>query len=618
MLAGKLISKYHFRIGVVVCLLLLYGVGVPLQGQGRLKIKKIIIEGNRHFPTKTLKEILKSREGKPFNTRLMKLDRILLKNFYTLKGFLDVFVSADFERKGSEIFIYYKIVEGNRYYLNEVIFQGNQEFSAGRLRALIPLKQGDVFNPNIIDESINRIENFYFDNGKPYAVISDERKVVSDSLINLYVYITEGKTVRIVDIDYEGLQRVKSFIIRRELVFKKGDVYSRKKIQESQRNIYNTGLFNFVNFTLTPVDTTQERVKVVVRVVEKKARWIGGRFGVAYDQEIVFGGTLDFTLEGGHRNLFGTGRSISFSVVPSYAYDFNRNQFINRKNQYTFTYVEPWVGYTRTPGILQISYFQVRPTFIQSYNSFNSSFRITHDFENYWSISAGINYQRLKTTEAFSLDSLENVYGLSVDLTRDRRNDFLNPSRGYLMYFGGRFVFSNKQKGNLPPQINRFFRINAYWNRYQAFPWKRKWVLASRFRGGVILELGKKTTVPLSERFFLGGASSLRGYREQLVGPVDRSNPARPLALGGKLLFLSNVELRIPLFWLLIGEVFTDAGNVWGEINQFRISSIKISSGIGLAILTPLGPVRFDYGVKWFPEPYESRGEFHIGISFAF
>jgi len=83
-------------------------------------------------------------------------------------------------------------------------------------------------------------------------------------------------------------------------------------------------------------------------------------------------------------------------------------------------------------------------------------------------------------------------------------------------------------------------------------------------------------------------------------------------------LFLSNVELRIPLFWLLIGEVFTDAGNVWGEINQFRIGSLKVSSGVGLAILTPLGPVRFDYGVKWFPEPYESRGEFHIGISFAF
>jgi outer membrane protein insertion porin family len=148
---------------------------------------------------------------------------------------------------------------------------------------------------------------------------------------------------------------------------------------------------------------------------------------------------------------------------------------------------------------------------------------------------------------------------------------------------------------------------------------QRKWILASRIKASDIFELGKRSTIPVSERFFLGGASTVRGYQEQLLGPVVYDeNGQNPRALGGKLMLLANIELRIPLFWLLWGEIFLDAGNVWLQPDDFRVEDIKTTMGVGAAFLTPLGPIRFDYGLKHRPEQNESNGEFHISIAFAF
>ena len=111
----------------------------------------------------------------------------------------------------------------------------------------------------------------------------------------------------------------------------------------------------------------------------------------------------------------------------------------------------------------------------------------------------------------------------------------------------------------------------------------------------------------------------MRGYREQLLGPVAfDENGQNPLAIGGKFILLTNLEFRIPMFWLLWGVVFLDVGNVWFSANDFNFTEIKSTSGAGVALLTPLGPIRFDYGFKHQPEYYESSGEFHISIAFAF
>lgn len=587
-----------------------------------LKVEKISFIGNKSFSAKELKKIIKSKNKKPFDARLMKLDQVLLTNWYLRNGFLKVFVEADFRRKATQIFLEFKIKEGRRYYLKSIKFEGNRIIDDTELRKKIKHDLNKSYRSNVIQDGLAEIENYYFNHGKPYIKVDEISEVVDDSLIDLTIKIEENQTVTISQIQITGLKSVRKYVADREIEIKEGDVYSRERIDRSQRNLYSTGLFELVNFRIVDLDTTKANVKLIVRVREKKSKYIGFRFGVAYEQEIIYGGTFDFGIEGGHRNLFGTGRTASASIVPSLSYDFGSKKIINPKNQYSFTYVEPWVGFTRTRGILRIAYFQVRPTRTAKYNFLTTSFKITHDFPNLWSIESEVAYQNVDTDSLRLLSDTQGqdrIYSLSFDLIRDKRDNYLNTQHGYLMEFRNKFVYSNSfNLGNNVRQINRFIKVTALWNRYQPFSFNSRWTLASRIRGGTIIGINKLTRIPPTERFYLGGASSVRGYPEQLLGPVQFDENGNAIAVGGRYMVLGNVELRIPLFWLFYGEIFTDGGNVWSSLDKIKFFSWKVSSGAGIALMTPLGAIRFDYGRKWFPGENESRSEFHIGISFAF
>ena len=606
-----------------------------LYARTNLKVAKITFSGNEHIPEKELESILKSREGKAFNPRFLKFDEILIKNYYTLRGFLDVYVSSSFTKEGEKVTIHYEIREGIRYYLNEIRFVGNELLSAGQLRQFFKIDNQAVFEQQAIEEGLNEIEAYYLNHGKPYVIFTENREITEDSLITLTIFIQEGQTVRIAEIIYTGLVLVKRFLLRREMEIKVGDIYSREKIENSQRNLYSTGLFKSVNYGVVPLPNDPSRVKLVWSLVEKKPMWLGFRFGVSYENGEYIGNvtTFDVTLEGGHRNLFGTARSISLRVVPSLYFGRTlqdpRRRLINPRNEYSFSYVEPRMFNTRTPGVFNISYSQQRPPVTrEELQIFSTSFQVSHKYQNYWSYSALLSFQKVSTPSDSILNVVSQgqdlIYALSINPIQDRRDNIIMPQRGFLTEFRNRFVYSTspaKVDGRDTTFTNRFYKLVFQWSRYQAFKFQRKWILASRIRIGGIWELGGRNPIqylPLTERFYLGGASTIRGYEEQSIGGRDENH----LPLGGKYVLLANAELRIPIFWLLMGEVFVDAGNLWQEVEDIRSFSLKVSSGAGLAIVTPFGPIRFDYGIKWFPQTIngkrESFGEFHIGISFAF
>ncbi len=629
----------------------------PLPAQSSLKVSKIRITGNQAFDTKLLKSLIKSKEKKPFNSRFMKLDQVLLTNYYSLQGFLNVYVAGKFRKEGDKIFLEYEITEGRRFYLKDIVFEGNELFTDASLRHRFMIKNGEPYQRVKIDNGINAIENLYADNGKPYVVLKSRQETVEDSLIITTISIEEGVTVTIVDVHYEGLKLVKSFLIRRELAIKKKEVFSRAKIQVSQRNIYSTGLFQFVTYRVDPLPDDPSRAVLVWEVVEKKPIWMGFRFGVGFESGSAGGisgniTTFDFTAEAGHRNIAGTARSISLRMVPSLIYarpDLQSGRaLLNPRNEFAFTYVEPWVLNTRTPGILRLAWTQEKaPVSIVPLSSLSASFTLSHNFENsFWSYAAGISFQRVNIEDggAVSRDSLGQVierffggqdliYAVSVTPLKDKRDNVLVPQEGYLTEFFNKIAYSHSRPfvaGRLQDTLitNIFYKYNFQWVRYQRFRWNKRWIMASRLRSGGVVEFGKSKDIgefPLTERFYLGGANTVRGYSEQSIGrlvevrdPSDTTRVIDQRPVGGKVMVLGNVELRIPLVWLLHMEVFLDAGNVFEQYRNLENFSLKVGYGAGLAILTPFGPIRFDYGFKMFPQKDESPGNFHIGISFAF
>lgn len=631
-------------------LLIILIFSLPLISDTELRVKEVVFNGNQQFTDEILKTVVKVKKKDAFNARALKIDQVLLTNFYVLNGYRDVYVASDYEKRGKNITVAYDIREGKRFYLKNITISGNEKFAYNHLRREIKIPFGSPFNPALVEAGLNQIERFYQDAGKPYVLVKPRETIEEDSLITLDIEIEEGKTVYIRQIYYEGRTLVKAFLIRRELAIKKGDTFSQSLIETSQKNIYSTGLFKFVDYQVNPIGDDETQVALVWKVVEKKALWVGLRFGVGYEDRTTSGNvtTFDFTAETGHRNIAGTARSIALRGVQSLYFGSTQSDDTHKarypKTEFSFTYVEPWVLNTRTPGIIRVAYSQEsEPVATVPISLFSVSGDLSHQYDRYWSYAGGLSFEQVDidtddsdifaqstgTLNQFSQGN-DKIIALRFDPVKDKRDNVLITQRGYLSEFRNKIAYTQSQPvidGTISDTTvtNYFYKVILQWSRYQGFRWNNRWTLATRLRGGAIFDFlsGKEIwEIPTKERFFLGGASTIRGYGEQMIGEVvayqTDDDRIINLPVGGRYVLLGNLELRVPLFWLFYGTAFTDVGNIWQNTEEIKAFSLKASSGAGLAVITPFGPIRFDYGLKWFPENDESAGDFHIGISFAF
>jgi outer membrane protein insertion porin family len=616
-------SIYHI---ILFLLIIFYSANLSA---GDIKVKKIYFTGSTIYDPHELSDLLHSRENKAFDLRFIKLDKIVLTNYFREQGFLIVGImdSLVINREKKEVDVYYKIIANQRYYLGRIEFYGNKEISSNTLKNLFkPELLGKAFNENEINTGKQRMEDLYYNNGKPLVELNLDYEFEQDSIVITKFKIRENQTVYINNIEYTGLRRVKKFLIRRELEFSKRERYNREKMDISQMNIYSTGLFDYVRFELKPVIYDSNNVILHIFVQERNPIWLGLRTGFAYEQEISYGSTLEFTAEGGHRNLFGTARSIQLQIEPSFSFDINEKIIRNTKKQYNFIYVEPWIGYTRTPGIFNASYLELRQPNRDSLDVVNFGFNIKHEFKNYVELSGGIGVDFVNKLSDYIENLLyidylakNQIYSINFLALKDKRNNIFNPTDGSYVDLSLGLAYSIGYSRNNDKQINKYLRITSSWKRYQPLKYKifntrGAVTLATRLKGGIILELGGNKKISDMDLFFTGGASSVRGYKEQLLGPVLNNK-----AQGGKLLLLSNAELRIPLLWRFFGEIFVDGGNISSEINQFKPLKFKFTTGTGLVLITPIGPVRLDYGYKLNRDKTDlDPGNFHLGIYFAF
>lgn len=622
--------KPFTKFSTYVLCVLLFG---NILASDEFEVTQIQFIGATSFTEDELFDIIYSEDGDDFDSRLVKLDKIVLMNFYRQNGFLTVEVndSLILNNKLKEVQIYYLIEESQRYYLGRFVFEGNKTIDAVHFfNVFKDYNQGEPFDESKIEAGRNVIEGYYYNMGKPYIDIKLDYHFEQDSMVVVLFYIKENQTVYIKDIKYIGQKLVQKFIIRRELEFKSGDIYNREKLDQSQQNIYGTGLFDYVRFELEaiPGDTSQANLKILVR--ERDPRWIGLKVGLGYEQEESYGNKLDFTAEGGHRNLFGTARSISLHVIPSFLYDVKSKSIVNPENQISFVFVEPWIGYTRTPGVFQISYNQYRPLNSADFNVSKASFNVSHKFKGGYETSGGIEAKFVNQLTSGIIDSVlekdagkDEVYSVSLFGSKDTRKNYFNPRDGSVVDIGLSFSSSHGSSSSGESENVQYFTFITSWKRYQPIPIKfisknTEFTFASRLKLGTIYELGSGGEIPISDLFFAGGATTVRGFDEQLLGPVSISRNNKAVALGGKMLFLANAELRFPIYWLFVGEIFLDGGNVWSEIDELRSNDLRFGTGAGIALITPIGPIRLDYGIKLKPKKYEDTSTFHVGFYFAF
>lgn len=600
-------------------------------------IDKIEVQGNLFFSAEKIKDQMTLKENKWYNLfkkrkfsyKKAEMDQWAIDSLYHVNGFLKAECKIEGkEEENKRMVMEVSIKEGVQTKLSKIsLIGGLAEFEEKVRKEMKILKTGDPFNRVLLNVVTFNIKTVYADNGYPYAEIQMLVTMSEDETeAEVTFKINEGDKVFFGDVSYKGLKLTKERVAKRELTIKKGEAYSRAKIIDSQQRVYSTGLFNYITLEALDAQKKPPNPDFILRVVEKKPNYIGVRAELAQNspqtqnqsagsigQEYT---TVDFTGEWGNRNLAGNARKIGLSAYFSYKI---LPKIERLSNRFTLGYVEPWFLGTRTVLNLDLYYEPGVKSVVQKYRieSFGGNINFSREYKKYTKIWFTQSYEQVNiyNIPPGELETYKREQGINVRRKiilsgeKDTRDNIFIPLLGSFTQISTEYV------GGFLGGDNNFFKLVLSWSRYNLLG-KRNIlnVLATRLRFGYVDGLGQKDYVPTFDRFYLGGGSTLRGYKENSLGPKDESG----VPTGGKIMMLGNLEYRRVLFWKFGYTLFMDAGNIWYSGEDVKAKDIKLTSGLGIQFFTPVGPLRLDYGrqipIKKSPE----TGRFHLSILYAF
>ncbi len=614
-----------------------------LPDRPRPVVSKTLFFGNRAFPSDKLKSRIASqgdsfwgKTGLSFgrHRRAAKdwkyKDIGLLTAFYRSRGFLDVSVTESFyqDTVKNELWVRIDIAEGKQSFFGPVAFTGEAGELAGKLaEAASELKPDSAFNVYLLDRAVFRMKEILSNSGYPYGKIYlDSIRGAGEQKLPLSFRIEKDGLVRFGQVEIADLAATHPGVLRRELAFKPGDVYSREKIIRSQQQVYATGLFNFVSLAVAPKsdtlgrkDTLDLNPNFLLRAVERKPAALNlhvgaGQFKRREEQQDL---SVDLALGWENRNLGGRARRFSMQAKTSFLV-ITDYQLLS--NKLTADYTEPWILSTRNYANLSASFEPavrdpvlgvriqtatfglafLRPISLTSRLTLGASleeiniFDVSPTKEEQFKAEKGINVRRK----------------FSAGFEKDTRGSILIPSGGSYTRLEGEFL-----GGPLGGDAH-FLKVNFYWNRYQALAGNN--ILATRFRWGQAFLIGDRGNLPSTDRFFLGGANTLRGYAENSLGPVFIDSTNKEVPIGGKTLILASLEIRRPLFWRFWGNLFSDFGNIFQANRDIVPDNILVTVGAGLQFITLIGPLRVEYGKRVIHGSLPPGERVHFSILFAY
>ena len=435
------------------------------------------------------------------------------------------------------------------------------------------------------------------------VTVSDTAPCPGDSVTVRYT-IEEGGQTRIGRIKLSGLLLAREDMVRRTLPFQSGDLLIPDKLLQGQRRLGDFAAFDAVSIDpLRPPPDPVADVEVTLR--ERKPWHLD--FGVGYSN--ADGGRA--FVEGGHDDVFGTGASLSIRQRVSYGGDSIRwAQRTDLLGRVPYILGSPWwldadifqassgqLGYDLTQIGLWLDAH--RDILVERIRGLRLDLRYRVESVRYSNVDPNL-------LEEDVTPGRQLISSITPMLTLDRRDEPLDPTRGSFhvvsVETGTRYLGSDVEF------VKGWLETRWFWK------WPSPVVVALAGRLGLAEPYGDTQALAIQDRFYAGGATTIRGYREDRVGPLDaRGNP-----VGGNATAILNLELRFPIWKWLGGAVFVDSGTVTPEISGLGFDAFKTGVGGGLRIKTPVGPIRFDVGYALSRIPNESRTQFYVTVGNPF
>jgi outer membrane protein insertion porin family len=647
-------------LAAALALVIHWSVAVrPAGGSELPEVERIEVVGARAVPAAELLDLMRTRAPsfwRPFRSTAYRadiLDRDLerIERHYASHGYLEARATSAVERVPDTDGVRIRITvdEGPRTRIGRVAVEGRLELPEETVAGVIASGAGAPYSPDRVALDRQRILELYADQGRPFSVVTDSVHV-DDHTADIVFDIQAAPRTRVSEIRIEGTRSTKQYVIKRELTLDRGDPLARSRVLESRERLLQTGFFRDVRFEPVTDDSDLAPRFVPVRVVvsERKMGWVEAGVGYNSSQQLRLGGEV------GHRNVLGN----AHRVVADGRVDFDTDALLGgdrqviEKSRAGLSFREPWLLSTRTIGTISVfTEFTraperttegiqeeiVRGVALSADRGLRSPLHLRTTLENRWITQRIVRETGGGDGTGTDLEDQDFVTrSLAFLVERDRRDNPFDPARGSLQTW-----LAEIAGGALGGTSNYVkFSLSTSWYR----PLERRLVVATRFRGGWIHPFGKRAPgerpidrVPREGRFRAGGATTVRGYPEDSLGPQSVSpGQARPLTDRGLATLVMNVELRFPLVWRLGGAVFLDGGNVWEEAGDIdlgdfwpdeggaSLEDVRYSAGGGVRLGTPLGPLRLDYGyglVRGLPERLidaTGGGEWHFSLGQAF
>jgi outer membrane protein insertion porin family len=579
------------------------GVVVNIVEQGKLFIRNIVFEGNRTFTTKELKNMMTTNEWGIFHfftdsgvlkQDVLKQDVQKINAFYLNNGFINAQVGEPAiipERGGITIKI--PISEGRQFRVGKVAIAGDELATprAGLLAKLQIVKK-DFYDREAVIKDMDYLTQVCNDEGYANAEVLPRTEPREETqTVDVTYEIAKAKLVYFNRIQITGNVKTRDKVIRRELSVVEGDLYSRTKLKNSYMALNRLRYFEEIDFQAEkgPNETLTD---VNIRVKEKATGMFSIGAGYSARDHAVA------TAQVSQQNLFGKGQILSLKASLG-----------SRYTLYDLSFTEPWLF--DMPLWSKFDLWNLYREY-DTYNLDTKGFSATLGYPLWPYVTGYVGY-RLSLDNITDVQDIASYYvkqqagetmssGVTVSLTRDSTDDNIFPSRGSrnsasVEYTGGPFL------GDV--SYTRYGVVSSWF-----FPLPLDTVFGIRGRMGAVKgNEGKE--VPVFERYYLGGISSLRGLRE--VGPTD---PATGEVIGGLTMLNFNAEYVFPLIAKagMKGLVFFDTGNAWNS--GYHLGDMRRTAGVGVRWYSPIGPLRLEWGYvldrKEGESPY--RWEFTIGM----
>jgi outer membrane protein assembly complex protein YaeT len=622
------------------CLVVLFSIGLAAcDTQGTVTVHSLKFKGVKSIPESRLKQALATHENSKvpivgwqlpwskknyFDRSRFDADLQRIKAFYADRGYPDARVTGfdvKLNSKQTSVDVTLTIDEGDPVKVAAITFDGFDIIPDKHLKTLkstLPLQVGEPRDRQLVVSSHEAALNELRDHGYPYAkVTTDEDDGPNGKSATIVFTAQPGPVAHFGPVEIAGNQSVSDHVIARELTFKPGALYQRSLVQNSQRRLYGMELFQFVNIETLNPESQDPEVKTRVTVAEGKHQRVN--FGIGYGTEEKARVDAEYH----HLNFLGGARAAGIHARYSaldrgLRLDFNQPFFIRphfslggeAQQWYTFTpaYNSIVTGgkATLTHRESQRTSWSVSLTSERDSTSIDTSFLDRPGFITDL-IALGLDPSRPKQTG--TLDAV------GFDVQRNTTDNVLNAHRGYQL------AFHAEEAGRFLPGTFNYYAFTVDGREY--LPVSESLIFASRVQIGNIAPVGgNPENVPFSKKYFLGGATSLRGWGRFEVSPLGESG----VPLGGNSMFAISEELRLSFGGSLGAVLFADAGNVWESRSSLSLSDLHYDVGPGLRYQTPVGPIRFDIGYQLNPipglllngSPQTRRWRMHFSIGQAF